>query len=69
MSIYDHKVVNGECEDCDARICECGGTVHQEYEDEDWDNVYYRYWCDKCDERFDEYDFLELKEVNKHEPI
>lgn len=28
--------------------CACGGLVHAEYEDEDYDNVYLNYKCDRC---------------------
>ena len=46
-----HEGGNKECSECwggRPSFCECGGLIHSQYYDEDWDNVYLYYKCDKC---------------------
>ena len=40
------------CEGCWSEWteeCDCGGRIHNEYEDENYDSVILAYRCDKCD--------------------
>lgn len=31
-----------------ADTCDCGGLIYNSFEDEDYDNVFLTYQCDKC---------------------
>lgn len=55
--IYEHEVGNDKCEEgwCDAlpwgfpKTCVCGGLVHADFGDEDYDGDYWLYQkCDNC---------------------
>lgn len=54
-NMYEHTIGDKECSGCWStdRIeeCECGGVVHNEFGDENYDCDYYLvYKCDKCGE-------------------
>lgn len=49
---WKHEIGNKECPVCwrgFPQLCKCGGLIHAEFEDEDWDNIYLTKSCDKCD--------------------
>ncbi len=52
----EHEIGNKECSGCwsssEAPRCDvegCSGLMHNEFLDEDWDNVYLTWKCDVCD--------------------
>jgi hypothetical protein len=52
MQLYEHIVGDEDCDGCyysPQSKCDCGGLVHNEYDDEDYDNIYLTYRCDKCE--------------------
>ena len=52
-----HDIDNLDCNECwdgYPRQCKCGGLIHQEFLDEDWDSVYFRYRCNKCWDDYEE---------------
>jgi len=60
----DHKIGDKNCTEgwCGGtkgypKLCKCGGLIHAEFSDEDYDNVYLEKWCDKCG-----YDYQEVED-------
>ena len=59
--LYKHEIGNEECSEgwcaCDGwpKKCKCGGIIHADFGDEDYD---YNYWlhikCDICGENYEE---------------
>lgn len=52
-----HEMDSENCKACWDGFptkCKCGGLVHAELFDEDYDNLYFCYECNKCG---DDYDF------------
>lgn len=50
---YEHEKGNIDCKACwgrQAEQCQCGGIIHTEFLEEDWDNVYLEHKCDNCDD-------------------
>ena len=53
-SPYEHDVGNENCKSgwCGGwdfpKRCKCGGLIHADFCDEDYDNVYLNYKCDSC---------------------
>ena len=49
-----HKIGDPECSECflhGSSECACGGRIHHEYGDENYDGDYWTYdKCDKCGE-------------------
>ncbi len=55
--IYQHKIGDAECREgwCDGGRnypcpCECGGLIHADFGDENWDGYWLHTKCDKCGE-------------------
>lgn len=50
----DHRAGDPNCEDCwigYPQRCHCGGLIHSNFGDEDWDGDYWlETKCDKCGE-------------------
>ncbi len=54
---YDHIIGDKECNkgwcsiDSYPKQCKCGGLIHADFGDENWDGDYWLYTkCDKCGE-------------------
>jgi len=50
-----------ECDDCRRDYpteCVCGGMVHGHFEDENWDSIILRRWCEDC-----VFDYQEARDV------
>jgi len=46
-----HDIGDTECTACWSsypKLCECGGLIHAEFGDENWDGYWLYYKCDKC---------------------
>mgnify|MGYP001566583748 CR=1 FL=1 len=46
----NHTVGAEECDGCwtgQTEECDCGGRIHNDYEDENWDSVILEYECDR----------------------
>lgn len=59
--IYSHVVGDKDCPEgwCGGFEypikCECGGLIHADFGDEDWDGDYWLYRkCDKCGDDYEE---------------
>jgi hypothetical protein len=53
MTLQDHLIDQECCPSCwqhtNTDKCDnCGGRIHNEFYEEDYDNVYLEYLCDKC---------------------
>jgi len=52
MESDGHTVGDRNCAGCWCdwpRVCSCGGIVHAEFFEADWDNYYLTIQCDRCD--------------------
>ena len=44
------------CDDCwtgSISYCVCGGLIHNEFEDDNWDDVILNYECDNCGDNWE----------------
>ena len=50
--LCDHEIGNLKCPECFdmPKPCVCGGLVHNEFGDENWDGCWTYKFCDKCGE-------------------
>jgi len=51
LGMYDHEIGDEDCGLCWTgypQECECGGLIHAEMLDSDYNNVYLVTKCDKC---------------------
>jgi hypothetical protein len=49
--LYEHIVGSDDCGECwndRTFACPCGGRIHSEFLDEDYDGYYLTYKCDVC---------------------
>lgn len=54
---HEHTRGDEACEGCwksSPCRCECGGLVHGQFFEEDWDSVFLAYYCDRCGEDYQE---------------
>ena len=58
--VFDHVENDEHCDGCWSgypRKCECGGLIHAEFGDENYDMDYYLiYYCDKCGYDYEDVD-------------
>ena len=49
-AVGDKECRNGWCGDHYPIPCDCGGLIHADFGDEDWDGYWLHTKCDKCGE-------------------